>query len=524
MIKYILYARKSSESDDKQIQSIESQTSHMGELAKARGLNVVKVITEAASSKTPGKRKGFNEMIKLIERGFAQGIITWNADRLSRNAIDSGKLIYLFDLGKLVEIVTQSHVYVNDPTDKFMLGIDFGRAKADNDNKGIAVKRGMGDKAKTGWYPGPAPIGYINTPELTIGKRFIKIDELRFPYLKKAWSEVLRNKPIFVVWEQLNQEWLKDGHNELFVARSPFYAMFSKPFYYGEYEYPADSGKWFIGKHEPMVTREEFDMAQRLRGLSKPCRRTHTVALKGIFHCSECGCLITATVKFKFNHKLGQMKPYIYYHCTKKKPNIPCHQPRVKEKDLFKQIKNLLLSFKVPPEFSTRAKKWNEYLDTQELQKTVKTKSKTQELITKEEAKLKDLRQFLLKGTFTESEYFDEKATIERAINTLKQGVSNKKEMDSTEFVKKSDFAVHAWERFRKGNEATRYDVVTNLGSNFLLKEGKVSIQLDKTYIIFQKFRKGRYNQKGRFELSKYADVFKKRPDLLPLNPSWLPD
>lgn len=519
MNKYILYARKSSESDDRQIQSIDSQVRHMKDIAESRGLSITQVITEAASAKTKGKRKGFNQMVSLIESGEADSILCWHADRLSRNAVDGALIIDLIDRGLLLKVTTPSQEFASEPMDKFFLLFQFGQAKVDNDNKGKNVKRGMGDKAKTGWYPAPAPIGYLNSPDLKIGQRIIRENEILFPYLKQAWREVIYNTPIFVAYEHSQASWKADNQSTKFVSRSVFYRMFHNPFYYGRYEYPKGSGLWFDGKHQPMITKEEFDHVQKLCGLSKPTRNVHDLPFKGLFRCKECECLITATVKHKYFKKEQRLKPHIYYHCTHKKG---CHQPPITQSDFFGQLAELVESISVPKAFAVWAKKWNEYLDTQEVTIQKKDDSKLKEQISKLHNQLPELRKFLIKGTFTEEEYREEKHSLEDQIQTLEQKLipTHHKPKD---IVAEAEFASMAKERLLSGIIEKQRGVVLNLGSNFYLNDKKVSVQLTNTLLTFQKFHKRLHEQKEEFELSKYADVFLKRPDLKPLNPSWLP-
>src|SRR3989338_11112892 len=91
-IKYFLYARKSSESEDRQVQSIDDQINRLKQLAKDLSLDIKKTYTEAKSAKKPDNRPIFNEIIQRIENGEAGGILCWQINRPSRHPIDSGKL------------------------------------------------------------------------------------------------------------------------------------------------------------------------------------------------------------------------------------------------------------------------------------------------------------------------------------------------------------------------------------------------------------------------------------------------
>ena len=93
-MRYFLYARKSTDVEDKQVLSIEAQLSELRALTKDEKLEVVAEFVEKRSAKMPG-RPVFNEMLKRIHKGEAQGIVCWKLDRLSRNPVDGGQISWL---------------------------------------------------------------------------------------------------------------------------------------------------------------------------------------------------------------------------------------------------------------------------------------------------------------------------------------------------------------------------------------------------------------------------------------------
>lgn len=102
-MKYIAYCRKSTDEKDKQVLSIEARVAELQEFAKRDNIEIVEFITEAKTAKSPG-RVAFKEVLNKIEKGIAHGIVSWHPDRLARNSIDGGKIIYLLDTGKLVDL------------------------------------------------------------------------------------------------------------------------------------------------------------------------------------------------------------------------------------------------------------------------------------------------------------------------------------------------------------------------------------------------------------------------------------
>src|SRR3989344_577245 len=140
-LKYCLYARKSTEAEDKQALSIESQVKEMMTIAERERLSITEVKREAHSSKEVGQRPVYNQMLAEVREGKFNAILTWAPDRLSRNAGDLGSVVDLMDQKLLIEIRTYGQRFTNNPNEKFLLMILGSQAKLENDNKAVNVKR-----------------------------------------------------------------------------------------------------------------------------------------------------------------------------------------------------------------------------------------------------------------------------------------------------------------------------------------------------------------------------------------------
>jgi site-specific DNA recombinase len=160
-MKYFLYARKSSESEDRQVLSIDAQLRELKEFAFKEKLQIVREYTEGMTAKAPG-RIIFNQMLEALKNGEADGIVAWNPDRLSRNSKDGGEIIFLIDQGFIKDLKFPTYLYDNSPHGKFNLSLAFGFSKLHIDNLSPNVKRGIREKLRRGEWPGPAPRGYIN--------------------------------------------------------------------------------------------------------------------------------------------------------------------------------------------------------------------------------------------------------------------------------------------------------------------------------------------------------------------------
>ena len=140
--KYFIYARKSTDVEDKQVLSIEAQVAELRKYARDNGLFVVDTIIEKKSAKVPGRPK-FGSMLARIEAGEASGIIAWHPDRLARNSIDGGQIVYLLDQTHLQSLKFPTFWFENISQGKFMLSIAFGQSKYYIDNLAENTKRGL---------------------------------------------------------------------------------------------------------------------------------------------------------------------------------------------------------------------------------------------------------------------------------------------------------------------------------------------------------------------------------------------
>jgi len=349
-IKYILYARKSSESEDKQVLSIDSQISELTKLAQRKNLEIVKIITEAKSAKAPG-REGFNKMLDQINEGKAQGIICWKLDRLARNPVDDSQIRWFLQEGKIKHIQTFERSYY--PTDNaLVMSVEFGVANQFILDLRVNTKRGLRTKVEKGWLPTTAPLGYLNNPLRRKGEKDIIKDPERFDLVRKMFDLMLSgNYTVPKILKIATDEWHLRNRRNKKISRSTLYRIFTNPFYYGIFEYPLGSGNWYKGSHEPMITEKEYDQIQILLGKKgKPRARKHIFSYTGLIRCGECGSMITADEKIK-RQKNGNVHRYIYYFCTRKKDPNCSQRHAIREEELEKQILEILDNIKIPPEF-----------------------------------------------------------------------------------------------------------------------------------------------------------------------------
>ena len=462
MTKYFLYARKSTDEPDRQILSIESQITELKEFAERENLDIIETFIESQTAKIPG-RVIFNEMIKRIESGEANGILAWHPDRLARNSIDGGQIIYFVDTEKIIALKFPIFWFDPTPQGKFMLNIAFGQSKYYIDNLSENVKRGLRQKVRRGEQSGMAIIGYLNDK---INHKIIP-DPKRFPLIKKLFElystgeyclKDLRNKMTFLGLVSRNNKVL---------AVSSIHIILKNPFYYGAFYF---NNELHQGIHKPAIRKKLFDKVQAvIKSKTHHAKRgVIFYAFRGLLKCGECGCGITSEAQ----------KGHNYYRCTKKKQR--CSQPYIREELLVEQISNLIQKVSLPLAWT---KKMIKEIDKEKEQNVQTKKTFVQNLksqIEDCEEKLNKLLDLHLSETISVEEYAAKKQKI------LNQKIEISEKLK--DFERKGNHWLEPCRNFilstsqaqivaLRGNFSEKKDFLKKIGSNLILQNKKVFVE-----------------------------------------------
>ena len=344
-LKYVLYARKSSESDERQAMSIDGQLMEMKQKAKREKINIVEIVTESHSAKETGQRPQFNYLLHNVAQGKYNAIITWAPDRLSRNAGDLGKIVDLMDQGKLELINCHSQTFSNNPNEKFLLMILCSQAKLENDNRGINVKRGHRNKCMIGIRPGPAPIGYINILKANRISS-VQFDKERSPIVKEMFERVGYEGHS----GRMIRRWLRSinfktprGY-EMSLGR--VFATLKNPFYYGEFHF---GEHWYKGTYQPLISKQLFDKVQIQLETTPKQWNKQVFPFKKICTCASCGSGVTAEIRYRVL-KSTKVNTHIYYHCCRSKDE-KCREPYITEDEMINQLIFLLPQMKLDKKY-----------------------------------------------------------------------------------------------------------------------------------------------------------------------------
>ena len=322
--------------------SIEAQLTELREFAKQNNLFVVKEFYESKTAKEPG-REIFNEMLGEIEKGFASGILAWNPDRLARNSIDGGKVIYFVDTLKIVALKFPTFWFEATPQGKFMLSVAFGQAKYYTDNLRENILRGIRQKIRRGELSAKAPLGYFNEPRL----RTIEPNRKTFGKVKECLGAFATGEYTLTAIQRKMFSLGLVGKTGKPLHLASIEHILKNPFYYGHFQY---RGEVHQGSHKPMIAKKLFDKIQIAlvqNGKPRKKRGPKNFQFLGFATCGVCGYAITAERHIK---KSGLK--FIYYRCTHKSKTTVCTENRfLREEVLTEQVKNLCQKVSLPNEW-----------------------------------------------------------------------------------------------------------------------------------------------------------------------------
>jgi site-specific DNA recombinase len=490
-IKYFIYARKSSEDKEKQVASIGDQLEVLNKVAKQNKLNIVEIYEESQSAKKPG-RPQFNAMLARIAKGDANGILCWKLDRLARNPIDGGQINWMVQQGVIQIIKTNERDYF--PSDNvLMMQVELGMANQYLRDLSTNVKRGLAKKIRDGWLPSLAPIGYLNDRTNEKGNRTIMKDPERFDIVRRIWDLALTgNYTVPQLWEIAYKDLglrtvQRKNSGGRPISKSGMYSLLTNPFYYGMIRYPEKTGELNPGKHEPMITVQEFERVQEIMGKRDAIRpQKETFAFTGLMKCGSCGCSITAESKKK-KCKNGNMHYYTYYHCTKKKVDVKCEEKCVEVRKLEVMFKEKLVDLQISDAFKAWAiKHLHEVRTTEADSNKIAMSSASKELSSvSEQIRTLTLNytspQNINRSIMTESEYLEIKNDLLKkkgAAENRVQATSNELESWVELSEKTFNLAFYASVWFENGTNEQRKAIMSCLGSNLTLKDGKVQLYL----------------------------------------------
>ncbi len=446
--KFFIYTRKSTDDKDRQVRSISDQLAELKELALKEQIDVVDIFVEKQTAKIPG-RPVFNEMIERMEKGEASGILAWHPDRLARNSVDGGKIIYLVDTEVIKDLKFSTFWFDPTPQGKFMLSIAFSQSKYYVDNLSENIKRGHRNKVKEGIWPQMSPLGYVNQK----GKGIVPHPEKSKLIAKIFEAYATGNFTLREVRQKFNELGLK-GKSDKELSISNYQNLLKNPIYTGLMRY---NGEIHEGKHEPIITKKLFDTCQEvMKRKSKPQRKGfHPYIYRGFFRCGECGCFITTEAQ----------KGHHYLRCTKRKN--PCTQPYMREEIITSQIQENLKKVSLPLDWLTWMIEENRKDQSTEIQSSTIFIDRSKAEISLLDSKIEKLMTLYLESALSLEEYRDAKNALVNSKQLLKEKLSTFEQKSHNRFELTEKFLKFNMELANDRTNEENLHLFQKVGSNF---------------------------------------------------------
>lgn len=366
-LRYVLYARKSSEENGNQFRSIGDQISDCKQYAAKNHLKIKAIVEEKKSAKVPNRRPFFRQMLEDIRAGKYDGILFWHPDRLARNMLEAGEIIDLIDNGIIKDLQSPTFHFDNDSSGKMMLGMLFVFAKQYSEHLSESVLRGNANNLKEGKSAGTPKWGYTRSSD---GR--YKPDE-NFDFIKEGWEMRANGANLndvlnFWIGNNVYRLTKENPRKHTVVREVPLNkkatasSIFRDPFYYGIL---CQSGKEIdlteLYDFKPMIDKETYVKVQAI----SRARTSATKANQGktffpfrqMVICGGCGKRMS--VGASTNPKGNK---YLYYRCDNKECN---RKPRgirgnIILRALYKEVDRLEFTDKEYELFNKRVKEFSD--------------------------------------------------------------------------------------------------------------------------------------------------------------------
>ena len=480
-LKYFIYCRKSEEDEEKQILSIEAQIRELKEYAKRNNLFVIDILTESKSAHKPG-REVFNTMLKRIKSSEANAILVWQINRLARNALDGGQIIWEMDQKIIKQIDTPNKQFLNTGSDKFQMGLEFTMSKKYSDDLSDSIKRGNRQKYLRGEYCGWAPLGYSNAK--VNGNPNIIIDPNEAPIVVKIFEEYSTGKYSLGTMAELINKWGLKTKKGKPIGKSHLQKILSNPTYYGWYRH---GGELHKGNYEVLISKSLFDIVQDvLHNRAKPKKQKNSWAYATLLKCGcECGASIVFETKNKHYKKTNRDAEYTYARSSRRCGH--CLEKGTTLEDLEAEIIEKLEAVRIDEET------WK--LGVELLQAKYESEAKQRKLISinlqtryqKKQDELDGYFKMRAKEEITSEEFQEKKDKIIKEQNAIQEKIDNAVHNQRNWLELAVDFFDTAYYA-RKMIESKLLDekrkAVQKVGWNLKLKEGRLVWTYQKPYDV----------------------------------------
>lgn len=300
-MRFIGYTRVSDKEQVKTGYSIEAQQEAIEAWGLEAGHTISRIMSEAGrSGSKPSEttRPVFEQAVKLVLAGAADGLVVKWMDRFARNVEDFLRVrSQFFQAGK--QIISISEPLLNgdpaDPVAKYMATAIMAAYQLQAELSGLRAAQGRERRARLGQYPGLPPIGYTR-----VDKKILPDPKIG-PMVATSFFEFASGKWTLDSWlKEADRRGYKSQRGQT-IGKSGWHRIFRNSFYVGRYTW---KGVEYLGDYQPIVSEETFAAVQAiLDAHDKSQGQHHFWLLAGLLwsdvHKRQ---MIGAQIKGRFNY------------------------------------------------------------------------------------------------------------------------------------------------------------------------------------------------------------------------------
>ncbi|MBN1227673.1 MAG: recombinase family protein [Deltaproteobacteria bacterium] len=350
--KALIYCRVSTDEQAQEGFSLDAQERFCRDFANNNNLRIVGVYRDEGKSGTTLDRPALKDLLERCQQDKSiEAVIIQETDRLARNTQNHLTIKALL-LKAEVKLISVAQPMLDDSPEGNMIDTILASVNQfQSDINSRKTKKGLKQKFQEGWWPGWAPLGYINVslggnPEGRRSRKIVKKDPQNWSILKTGFKLYLTgNYSVDEIGDILYKKGLRAKSGKK-VPHSILFNTFRNPFYAGIMRW---NGQEKVGKHQPMISLKEHQHILQIMDMHNlyACRRRkHSFLLRGFVFCNICGQRYTA------EKHIGKNKDY--YHCSAPKSKHSNRNQNVEVTELENQVKECFKKIQFSQEFVNR--------------------------------------------------------------------------------------------------------------------------------------------------------------------------
>jgi len=318
--------------------SLQEQQEAIQRYALRQNLTIVRSFEEQETAAKRG-RPVFTQMLRLLKRGAANGVVIHKIDRGARNLKDWADLADLIDVGVQVHFANES-LDLNTRGGRLSADIQAVVAADYIRNLREETKKGFYGRLKQGLYPIRAPIGYLDC-----GGGQPKIPDPKMAHMVREAFDLYAtgNYSLIRLVDEMYRRGLRnrDGRR---VSLNGLSTMLNNPFYTGLIRIKK-TGDCFPGAHAPIIGTRLFDSVQHvLDGKVVVRTKKHEFAFSRMIRCALCEKTVMAELQ----------KGHVYYRCHTE----DCETKTIREERIDQALESAFEPLRLNEDESAYVKEW----------------------------------------------------------------------------------------------------------------------------------------------------------------------